>query len=63
MKVKELIEKLSKLHQDYEVITYIDYDEAGTGTIDRVYETDTYDEDGEENGKVVKLSFILDGHI
>ena len=33
MKVKELIEELSKFNPEYEVKTFADYDESGTGTI------------------------------
>ena len=36
MKVKELIEKLKEFDGELEVVTHADYDESGTGTIERI---------------------------
>ena len=57
MKVKELIEVLQHFNPEYEVKTFTDYDESGTGAIAYV-ETDTLDNPSEE---VVIISFDFDG--
>lgn len=57
MKVKELIEELQKYVPEYEVKTFADYNEYGTGTIDYI-ETGTWNNPNEE---VVMISFDFDG--
>lgn len=59
MKVKELIEELSKFNPDYEVKTFADYDESGTGTVGYIT-AGTWDYPSEE---VVMISFNFDGDI
>lgn len=59
MKVKELIEELSKFNPEYEVKTFADYDESGTGTIDSIT-TGTWDD---PNESIVMISFNFDGYI
>lgn len=59
MKVKELIEELSKCNPEYEVETFADYDESGTGTIYKVI-VGTWDDPDKE---VVTISFDFDGCI
>lgn len=65
MKVKELIEKLKEFDGELEVITYSDYDECGTGIIERVrlndeYEPETLYETGTQD---VIIDFEYDGEI
>lgn len=57
MKVKELIEELNKFNPEYEVETFADYDESGTGTIYKVIAGTCGDQDKE----VVMISFDFDG--
>ncbi len=57
MTVKELIEELSKFNPEYEVKTFADYNESGTGAIDYIA-TGTWDNPDEE---VVMISFDFDG--
>ena len=65
MKVKELIERLKEFDGELEVITYSDYDECGTGIIERVRLNDEYDpkilyETGTQD---VIIDFEYDGEI
>ena len=57
MKVKELIEELGKFNPEYEVETFADYDESGTGTIYKVM-SGTW---GNPYKEVVMISFDFDG--
>ena len=59
MKVKELIEELKKLNPEYEVETFVDYDESGTGTIFKVI-SGTW---GDPDKEIVMISFDFDGCI
>lgn len=59
MTVAELIDKLKEFNPEYEVKTFADYDESGTGTIDYI-SAGTWDNPNEE---VVMISFDFDGDI
>jgi len=62
MTVAELIEKLKEFNPDMRFITYADYDESGHGDLNRLWESEVYDEDGNETGeKVVYLDFDWHG--
>lgn len=62
MKVKELIEKLKEFDGELEVVTYADYDECGTGTIENVRLQGEYDPGvGDEIGNGVIIDFLWDG--
>lgn len=64
MTVAELITELQKFKPDMKVTTFADYDESGHGELHSLWESDMYDEDGDETGeKVVYLNFYWDGRI
>lgn len=64
MTVAELINELQKFKPDMKVTSFADYDEAGHGELHSLWESDVYDEDGDETGeKVVYLNFYWDGHL
>ena len=64
MTVAELIGKLQMFKPDMEVVTFADDDEAGNGKLHGLWESDVYDENGDETGeKAVYLNFYWEGTI